>query len=462
MRRGGFKGRGASGDLASPWLHGASRVVPPEHAQPGTASLFIANPFEGLQRVSRCSSTHPSVEERVARLRALVWQRRAVRSTDPGPRRTLPAAPEIFPPHASTYSRILVLAALCRPRRRRMRGSCAGAMPRACLSPLPLLLLLASCALHADAAGPAASAAPIADDGARATPCAAPPAAEVGRYRHGKNRLLRSLGGPRFRGVDLIAAEDDPIQTLGGKLAYTAADSDVSDEDVDVYACFPHGWRLLSRARTGGDGRFEVALAGGDRLPPGMRDLYAHVPGDGGGARFLAYVAPRGAQAIACDVDGTLTESEDAILSTVLFGDDVGHQPHAPRALAAAAAAGQPIVYVTSRGDQYTEVTRRWLARHAFPPGPLRLARAAITQPGPRTVAFKTAALRALGIPLAAGIGNRSSDVAAYAGAGLPPARILVRAAEFADELRPALAAGRATAFRDYREIPALLGRAAP
>lgn len=334
-------------------------------------------------------------------------------------------------------------------------------MHRACLSLLPLLPLLAACALHADAAGAAAAATPIADDGPRAAPCAAPPGAEVGRYRHRKNRLLRSLGGPRFRGIDLIAAEDDPVQQLGGKLAYTSADSDVADEDVDVYACFPQGWRRLSRARTGGDGRFEVALAGDDRLPPGMRDLYAHVPGDGGGARFLAYVAPRGAQAIACDVDGTLTESEDAILSTVLFGDDVGHRPYAPRALALAAA-GRPIIYITSRGDQLTEVTRRWLAIHGFPRGPLRLARAAITQPGPRTVAFKTAALRALGIPLAAGIGNRASDVAAYAGAGLPPARILVSLTEFADELRPALAAGQATAFGDYREVPALLARAAP
>jgi hypothetical protein len=333
---------------------------------------------------------------------------------------------------------------------------------RSSLLPLvPLVACFAACALHADAAGPAAAAAPIADDGARAAPCAAPPAAEPDRYRHAKNRLLRSLGGPRFRGVDLIAAEDDPIQRLGGKLAYTAADRDVSDEDVAVYACFPHGWRLLGRARTGGDGRFELALAGDQRLPAGMRDLYAYAPGDGGGARFLAYVAPRGTQAIACDIDGTLTESEDAILSTVLFGDDVGHQPHAPRALAAAAA-GRPIIYVTSRGDQYTEVTRRWLAIHGFPRGPLRLARAAITRPGPRTVAFKAAALRALGIPLAAGIGNRASDVAAYASAGLPPARILISPAEFADELRPALAAGRATAFRDYREVPALLARASP
>lgn len=57
-------------------LHGAAHVVAPEHPHPGTASLFIVNPFEGLQRVSRWFSTHPSVEERVARLRALPVARR--------------------------------------------------------------------------------------------------------------------------------------------------------------------------------------------------------------------------------------------------------------------------------------------------------------------------------------------------------------------------------------------------
>ncbi|HWO20429.1 MAG TPA: zinc metalloprotease HtpX [Kofleriaceae bacterium] len=52
-------------------LHGASLLIAPEQPRPGTASLFIVNPFEGLERVSRWFSTHPSVEERVERLRAL-------------------------------------------------------------------------------------------------------------------------------------------------------------------------------------------------------------------------------------------------------------------------------------------------------------------------------------------------------------------------------------------------------
>jgi LNS2 (Lipin/Ned1/Smp2) len=325
--------------------------------------------------------------------------------------------------------------------------------------------LLASCALNANVPAAPAAPAPAVAGGAPATaggaPCAAPPNGYTGSYRHRRNRLYKSLGSPRFRGVDLIAMEDDAVQTLGGKLAYTAADKDVWDEDVDVYACHPDGWRYVERARTNREGRFEISLTGAFRLPPGMRDLFAHVPGHGGGVRFLAYVAPRGTTAVVSDIDGTLTESEDAIFNTVLFGDDVAHQPHAPRALADVAA-GRPVIYVTSRGDQYTEVTRRWLALHGFPRGPVRLARSTITQPGAKTVAFKTGVLRALRIPVAVGIGNRASDIAAYANAGLSPSRILINLPEFASELGGELSAGKATAFDDYREVPALLGRPAP
>jgi hypothetical protein len=326
---------------------------------------------------------------------------------------------------------------------------------------LLVIPLLCSCALNADLGvesaarpAPAPRAARPAGEGA----CEELPHAPTGRYRHSGNRFYKKLGEPRFRGVDLIASEDDDVQRVGGKLAYTAADKDVKDEDVDVYACVRNEWAFVQSARTGSDGRFEVLLVGRERLPVGMRDLYAFVPGHGGGVRFLAYVAPRGTAVIATDVDGTLTESEDAILNTVLFGDDIAHQPNAPRALAAAR---RPVVYLTSRGDQYTEVTRRWLAIHGFPPGPLRLARAAITQPGPKTVAFKTSALRAMGIPVAAGIGNRASDIAAYTNLGLSPRQILINLPEFAGEVQSELAAGRATAFDDYRELPALLGAGA-
>jgi heat shock protein HtpX len=49
--------------------HGAERV--PAAVQPATASLFIVNPFAGAGALMKLFSTHPPMEERVRRLRAM-------------------------------------------------------------------------------------------------------------------------------------------------------------------------------------------------------------------------------------------------------------------------------------------------------------------------------------------------------------------------------------------------------
>lgn len=52
-------------------LDHAAKVLPPAHAEPATANLFIVNPFGALDSLSRWFSTHPPMEERIGRLRAL-------------------------------------------------------------------------------------------------------------------------------------------------------------------------------------------------------------------------------------------------------------------------------------------------------------------------------------------------------------------------------------------------------
>ncbi len=308
-------------------------------------------------------------------------------------------------------------------------------------------VIAAGCVLHVGTPGT-----PIAS--ANYPNCKRVPDGAPTTFRHDRNRLLSRLGAPKHRGVDLIAVEGDENQTLGGKLAYTAIDKDLEDEDVEVFACTGTGWRPLGATRTNRDGRFALTLHGDSRLPAGMTDLYARVLGDGSGVRFLGYVAAKDAAVIVTDVDGTITASEQAVYKTVVLGRDIGHQSDAPQALAAS---GKMVVYITARGDQYTELTRDWLRAHGFPPGPLRLARSAVTLPGVSTVAFKTTTLRQLPVRIAAGVGNRASDIKAYRNAGLTPDRIFINLPEFTDELRTELAAGEATAFDDYRDLHAVL-----
>ncbi|MDQ3365350.1 MAG: hypothetical protein M3680_07980 [Myxococcota bacterium] len=319
---------------------------------------------------------------------------------------------------------------------------------------LPLLLaglvpaaLTGGCAINAAFAADEASS-------AKSATCQGTPDAITATFHSRRNRVLAAVGSPRHRGVDLIASESDENQTLGGKLAYTAFDKDLEGEDVEVFACRAGAWRSLGVTRSNDDGRFMLELQGAQRLPVGMTDLYAHVRGDGSGVRFVGFVAAAGEGVLVTDIDGTITSSENAIFKTVLLRRDIRHQPGAPQAYAQS---GRTVVYVTARGDQFTEVTRRWLRDHGFPPGPLRLARAPITIPGGNTVAFKTQVLQDLAVPVVGGVGNRASDVVAYRNAGLAPDQIFINLPEFTSELRAELDAGNATSFDHYDELAALL-----
>jgi len=315
-----------------------------------------------------------------------------------------------------------------------------------------LVLALAGCALNAETVAQVTATRPPAVD----PRCTAPPdaAGSATGFHRSSTALAARFGSPRHRGIDLIAAESDPIQTISGKLAYGAADADAEHEPVEIYACVDGAWQGVGATRTDRGGRFTVTLSGSQRLPPGLRALYGIVPADRSGFSFLAYVAKPGEAVIVTDLDGTVTASENAVFNTFLFGDDIGHRIGAPEALAAS---GRVVVYLSSRGDQLTGLTRRWLDAHGFPPGPIRHATTAMVKPGPKTVRFKADAIKSFGVPIWAGIGNRASDVEAYRAAGVKAERIFVKLPDFEDELAGELAAGRAIGFRDYASIAARL-----
>jgi phosphatidate phosphatase PAH1 len=297
------------------------------------------------------------------------------------------------------------------------------------------------------------------DGGVAAVPdvrCAGAPSAAAGEFRHLSSEVIAELGDPRHRGFDLIAAATAGTQTLEGWIAYTIADKALEDEDVDVYACRDSAWAKLGTARTDGEGHFALALTDANRLPVGMRDVYASVVGDRTGTVFLAYVGPEGVPLIVSDVDGTLTDSENAFIETVVNGEQPGQQAGASAAFVAAAASGYQAVYVTARGNQYTDATRQWLADQGFPRGPLRLAASFVTLPGDDTVEFKTKAMTdmiAQGASIAIGVGNRATDITAYANAGVAGSQIFIKLPEYQSEVQSALDAGQAIGFAAYDDL---------
>jgi hypothetical protein len=286
----------------------------------------------------------------------------------------------------------------------------------------------------------------------------APEAGPARELRHLTSKLIVELGGAKHRGIDLVASAARTTQTLEGWISYTLADKALEDEDVEVFACLDGAWRLAGTARTDDEGYFALALSGEARLPVGMRDLFVSVVGDRTGAWFLGYVAPEGTRLILSDVDGTLTSSENAFIETIVLGSEPDERAGSPRAYAAASARGYQMVYMTARGSQYTAETRAWLASKQFPRGPLRLSPSFITLPGGDTVDYKArtaTALSAAGLALAAGVGNRASDITAYASAGIAADRIFIELPEYADEVEPLLATGAAIGFETYDELRA-------
>lgn len=314
-----------------------------------------------------------------------------------------------------------------------------------------IALVLGSLPAAAESLGPPAPGPAIPDDR-----CAARPVVRAVGFRHKRSTLIAKTGAANHRGIDVIAREDDPVQHVAGKLAAGKLDKDIEDEDVEVFACVDRAWRSLGTARTDDDGRFQLGLQGATRLPRGMRDLYVAALGDGAGAWFVGYVARKDEAIVVTDVDGTITWSENAIIKSAINGSDIKPRPHAPLGFQASP---HVVVYVTARGDVFTELTRAWLARHGFPRGVMRLSRGAFARPGKDAIAYKTSILRSLSVPVAAGIGNRKSDIVAYTNAGVPANRILIHLPAYAQEVKPELAAGKAIGFLDYRKLPALLRR---
>ncbi|HEX5060237.1 MAG TPA: hypothetical protein VFV99_12800, partial [Kofleriaceae bacterium] len=225
---------------------------------------------------------------------------------------------------------------------------------------------------------------------------------------------------------------------------------------VELFACIEAVWQPIGTARTNDDGRFSFALTGTKRLQIGMRDLFVSVTGDRTGAAFIGFVAPTGTKMVVSDVDGTLTESENSYPESLALGGDVPVQPGAPAALQMLKARNYAVVYITSRGDRFTQDTRDWFAAKGFPRGPMRLPPAIVTLPGADTVEFKSSAIESLAaFDVEAGFGNRSSDVTAYMENGISADRIFIKLPEFTEELMSVLSMSSATGFTSYDDLRA-------
>jgi hypothetical protein len=284
-----------------------------------------------------------------------------------------------------------------------------------------------------------------------------PPVGLAGGWRHTiASPAVVALGAPRHRGIDLITGAGQATQTIRGEIRYGLVDKALEDEAVELFACRAGSWRSLGTAITDSAGAFALALDGAERLPIGLRDVFASVVGDRSSVSFLALVAPDGAELFVSDVDGTLTSSENAFPASLVSGAEVAPHEGAPAALTAVRDRRYLPMYVTARGRYFSADTRAWLDKNGFPRGPLRLATSIITLPGDTTIDYKAGTLadvEVTGVRVTIGFGNRASDAEAYRRTGIPGAHAFLKNPEFASENADPIGRGEATGFDSYVDL---------
>lgn len=274
------------------------------------------------------------------------------------------------------------------------------------------------------------------------TECPPPPACDavpppydpLEGWRHSiASPFATSQGAPRHRGRDLLLRETDPQWAIA-KIAYGPIDKDLEDEDVDVWLlrdCTT--WEHLGVATTTADGatphptierivddggRVYFEIPESARLGPGRHRIHFVVRGDHSSADQTIHVLGSGERVVVTDVDGTLTESENAEFVTLLSGPSPAVNPGAPEALWALARRGFVIFYVTARPDWLTTRTHEWIVERGLPPGLVHTTNNGIGALGGAAVTFKNEELAdivdRLGGPPDIAIGNRESDAEAY------------------------------------------------
>lgn len=245
--------------------------------------------------------------------------------------------------------------------------------------------------------------------------------------REFRSSVTPRLGSPRHVAPDVVVPVGQPYQ-LRAKLTYGKLRKDLEDEVVGLVlgegACGP--WERAIDAVTDDDGWAVFERPALDRAV--VRPFHVIVYGDGSRTTGGLWAIEPGTRAVLFDVDGTLTTGDGELMEDLLGGSAPDMRPGADDVARRWAELGYLVVYITGRHHALRTSTRTWLDNRAYPRGPL------FTPKDPLSIlptrghvgAYKLETIRALiaaGLEFEAAYGNASTDVCAYAEAGIPPER---------------------------------------
>jgi len=257
-------------------------------------------------------------------------------------------------------------------------------------------------------------------------------------WKHTTTSVIVFSGSANHRGRDQIFIEGAP-QWVIGKFSYNTADKDLKDEEVDIFLERDCGgqWEKLGTALTTNEnahpevegvpdtgGRVYFEIPKDKTLPLGRHRVRLVVAGDHSSADLLIDVVPKQTSVFVSDVDGTLTESENAEYPALLTGDLPKAQPDSPAVLKALADKGYRPIYVTARPEWLTGRTRAFLDQHGYPRGIIHTTTGLTGALNGAASDFKSKELQAFvakGLTIAWAFGNRESDTDAYEAAKIQP-----------------------------------------
>ncbi|MCL6271591.1 haloacid dehalogenase [Sansalvadorimonas sp. 2012CJ34-2] len=244
------------------------------------------------------------------------------------------------------------------------------------------------------------------------------------KFSHWQYRYLSRIGAPYHMVHDEIVNPSESV-TIVGKFDYNlVTHKDLEHEVVHAYL-FGAGmdkWEYLGNYKTDSDGKVHVPV---QARPAGEYIVRMIVEGDLSWADGFISVVPKGQETVLFDIDGTLTTKDFEQVGDYLGTSVAASWDFAKETVQAYVDKGYRVIYVTGRPYWNTRDTREWFTSVInLPQWHLRTNNDGGSPLGYDTETFKRKYLTHLqqdkGLKITRAYGNASTDISAYADAGIP------------------------------------------
>lgn len=241
------------------------------------------------------------------------------------------------------------------------------------------------------------------------------------------NELTAETSIPQHSATDAVT-NPGTATAIHAKFSYGTVSIDLNGEEVVAYLCVGELWQEVGTATTDNDGRVEIHVAASLFDRPGYYPFHVYVRGDLSSATGSIFVVERGTQAVVFDIDGTLTTDDLEAVEQVVLAQDPELRAGAVEVVDCWAPRRLP-VYITGRYYGLDLVTREWLTEQGFPCGPLFTTQS-IEQWAAGVEDYKLHRITDLqdrvGLKVSGAYGNATTDICAYARAGIEPRRTYI------------------------------------